>query len=631
MQRWFVPKGYTCLCAQNKRRERLEMEESMFKITHKNKRYYIYCAVVWLILMGTAFYFCTQKQGFHEDEYYTYYSTARTNGFYVEDGQWMDQDTIRSEFVVLPGQGFQYGLVKQVQSWDVHPPLYYWVFHTAASLVPGTFSKWIGLVPNLIFHGINIILLTYLSYLVSRKNEKLALLVTFAYGLTPAAISGVVFIRMYEMLTLWVLVCAILHVRAVQSRVAESGLSKEAGATAESRSRADRLPLGTFLVPAAVVTYLGFLTQYYYVIFLFYLGMAFCVYLLWRDRNLWNILRYGVSQCVALLLAYLTYPSCLGQMFKGQRGAQATENFFDLSNTLERFAFFYDLLNEYVFGKLLTWLLLLMVVLAVTVRALAGRRMSQAGRLQAAQEIQAQAQTAWMQDSTLQAESHSDVPQGKQVPVTGAAFWILTFAAAGYFLTVSKTALLLGSTSNRYQLPVYGIVVLILFVGVYELGRRCAFRGSEPVVAAVLLLLVVDIVSLAGGKVVFLYPEDKEQVAFAAARASEDAPVIYFYDEGADWCIWDVTDELMEYPAVYFAAAGGGALEDESSGSAAGQLEDERIGNASELVVYVADGADAAEEIGRITDQYPQFTEWELMFEEKYCQVYWVKTNADGK
>jgi hypothetical protein len=48
-------------------------------------------------------------------------------------------------------------------------------------------------------------------------------------------------------------------------------------------------------------------------------------------------------------------------------------------------------------------------------------------------------------------------------------------------------------------------------------------------------------------------------------------------------------------------------------------------------VVYVADGADAAEEIGRITEQYPQFTEWELMFEEKYCQVYWVKTNADRK
>ena len=40
-----------------------------------------------------------------------------------------------------------------------------------------------------------------------------------------------------------------------------------------------------------------------------------------------------MSQAVAFVLAYLTYPACLGQMFRGQRGAQATENFFDLSNT----------------------------------------------------------------------------------------------------------------------------------------------------------------------------------------------------------------------------------------------------------------------------------------------------------
>ena len=55
-------------------------------------------AVIWAVLMAAAFYFCTQKQGFHEDEFYTYYSTARTNGFYVEDGKWMDRETYRKEF-----------------------------------------------------------------------------------------------------------------------------------------------------------------------------------------------------------------------------------------------------------------------------------------------------------------------------------------------------------------------------------------------------------------------------------------------------------------------------------------------------------------------------------------------------
>ncbi len=321
----------------------------------RRKTKYLICFMaVWTVLMAAAFYFCTLKQGFHEDEYYTYYSTARTNGFYVEDGKWMDSETYRKEFVVLPGERFQYGLVKQVQSWDVHPPMYYWVFHTAASLVPGVFSKWIGLSINLLFHGINLILLTYLSYLVCERSGKTALFVTLFYGLTPAAMSGVVFIRMYEMLTVFVLLCAVLHVRAVQRLQSEEG-------------RGEKLPVVRLLLPMAAVTYVGFLTQYYYFLFLFFMAIAFCSYLLWRDRNLYNCLRYGAGQGIAFILAYLTYPTCLGQMFRGQRGAQATENFFDLSNTVTRFRFFFDLLDEYVFGNLLSVFLLLIVVLALAV------------------------------------------------------------------------------------------------------------------------------------------------------------------------------------------------------------------------------------------------------------------------
>ena len=81
-----------------------------------SKNYILWFLIIWVAQMAAAFYFCTQKQGFHEDEYYTYYATARTAGFYVEDGQWMDRETYRNEFVVLPGERFQYGLVKQVQS-----------------------------------------------------------------------------------------------------------------------------------------------------------------------------------------------------------------------------------------------------------------------------------------------------------------------------------------------------------------------------------------------------------------------------------------------------------------------------------------------------------------------------------
>ncbi len=540
------------------------MKQQRNKTITTDKRYLIYFLIIWAAQMAAAFYFCVQKQGFHEDEYYTYYSTARTNGFYVEDGQWMDRDAYRDEFVVLPGQRFQYGLVKQVQSWDVHPPMYYWVFHTVASLVPGVFSKWIGLSVNLFFFGINIVLLTYLSYLVGGRNKGLSVLVALFAGFCPAAMSGVAFIRMYEMLATMVLLCGILHVRAAE----ESGR---------------KLPVLKILLPMSAVTYIGFLTQYYYFIFLFYLAAAFGVWILWRDRNIWNCLRYGACQGIAFILAYLTYPSCLGQMFRGQRGAQATENFFDLSNTAQRLGFFWGLLDEYVFGNMLPVFLLVILVLGVTVYRRRGVRKS-----------------------------------------FGPAFWMLAFATVGYFVTVSKTALLLGDTSNRYQLPVYGMIVLLVFQAIGVLWRRVVSlaqggrfagltnAGTALTCASVTVCLLIDMTGLVSGRTVFLYPEDREQTAYAREMAELGVSVVYLYETGAEWCIWDVSNELFAYPEVYFAAVEGER-----------PIVDDTIGNADALVVYMAKGADAGGQAQRILQSNPNLTQNRLVFGEKYCDVYY--------
>ena len=541
-----------------------------------DKKFLIGFWVMWAVLMAAAFYFCTLKQGFHEDEYYTYYSTARTNGFYVEDGKWMDQETYRNEFVVLPGERFQYGLVKQVQSWDVHPPMYYWVFHTVASLVPGVFSKWIGLSVNLFFHGINLILLTHLSYFVSGRDVKIAYLATVVFGLSPASMSGVVFIRMYEMLTTFVLLCAVLHVRAVQRLQGEAEWEK-------------KLSFAKFLGLCAVVTYVGFLTQYYYFIFLFYMALAFCVYLLWRDRNLYKCLWYGLSQTVAFVLAYLTYPSCLGQMFRGQRGAQATENFFNWSNTFERIWFFLDLMNGYVFGYLFFVILIVVILLAV--------RVHRRGRMNGKEGVK--------QDGLR----------------LGIPFWMLLFAVAGYFLTVSKTALLLGETSNRYQLPVYGIVVFLLFFACRTLWRQVlALDNVRPVIKtdkkymeklALLFCAAMIVMAYLRVDVVFLYPRAREEVALAREQAAKDVPVVYVYKPGEEWCVWAVADVLMEYDRVYFVSA-----ESEDV------ITEPAIANADELGVYLPlydDVKDGEAQRMRIAASCG-LAEAKLQYLYKYCE-----------
>lgn len=573
----------------------------------RKKTKYVACFIIlWLLQMAAAFWFCMQKQGFHEDEFYTYYSTARTNGFYVEDGKWMERDEYRNEFVVLPGERFQYGLVKQVQSWDVHPPMYYWVFHTAASFVPGVFSKWTGLSVNLFFHGINLVLLTYLTYLAAGRDERLPFFVTFVYGFSPASMSGVVFIRMYEMLTTFVLLSAILHVRVV---VREEEGGRQEGERCKEARRTTRIPVKTLLAMAAV-TYVGFLTQYYYFIFLFFLAIAFCIWLLWRDRNIWNCLRYGIFQGVAFVLAYLTYPSFPGQMFKGQRGAQATDNFFNLSNTFERLRFFWDLMNRYVFGGLLGMMLLFLVAGAVAVRLQNGRgERKRAGY-------------RW-REGAEETASH------------GAAFYMLLFAAAGYFLAVSKTALLLGGTSNRYQLPIYGIAALLLLWGAVKVFRQADMRHVKeerrdteavpPVctgwrerrmtgVAAAFCIAVVAL-GFVRADVEFLYPEAAEAVALAREQAAAHIPAVYIYKPGEEWCIWAVADELMQYDRVYFASA---ASED--------AITEPAIAEADAVVVYTPlydDVKDEEAQCMRIPSGNGNLSEDHLQYSHKFCNEWY--------
>lgn len=530
----------------------------------ENRIYFFLFLLVWCMQMLTAVYFCCQKQGFHEDEYYTYYSTARTYGLMIEDGAWMERDTYFNEFVVLEGQGYQYGLVKLVQSWDVHPPVYYWLFHTVCSFFPGQFSKWFGLGINLAAFGLSMFLLRCLSLKVTEYNEKLSLLVCFFYGFTPAAMSSIVFIRMYALLTVFVYLCAILHMSVVEK-------DREALELLSEEQRAVKLSFGKFLLPLMVVTYLGFLTQYYYFIFLFFMAFAFCVYLLWRDRNLWNCIRYGISQAAAFVLAYLTYPSCLGQMFRGQRGAQATSNFFDFSNTLTRISFFRELLDEYVFGKTLLPLAILLVVGGV----FAARKRKKVFDVR---------------------ENHI-------------AYGLLLFTVIGYFLTVSKTALLLGNTSVRYQTPIYGMAVLLLFGAVWGTWRFD--RKKVFLTAAAVLCMLVNLSGLLLGRVVFLYPEAAERLAFAREKAAADVPVVCLYDAGQSWCVWDCADEFFEYDRIYFA-----------SQNDVEPISDAVIADSGELIVYLSNTAEKHEQLERILNSNPNLAAYELRYQEKYCDVY---------
>ena len=409
------------------------------------------------------------------------------------------------------------------------------------------------------------------------------------------------------------------------------------------------------------VVYLGFLTHYYFAVYLFFLAAAMELYLLLEraEQKSWgqkwkDCLIYATAVIGAMLLAVVSYPACLSHIFRGYRGTEAMGAFFDLGNTLGRCRFFAGLLNEYAFGSMLYGFVLLLVLMALTVWGI--------GRMKAGRKAVA----ATVQKSGQQAAEHATAQKsGQQTAEYAAAqensnrqadasresfwearrvFWIPAAAVLGYFLVVTKTALLTAEEANRYQIPVYGLILLLMMVIFVLLGQKLfvlTMRKGTAVKSAAgkisdtrdtsapekrsvhdkaagyvlltvfLVLATGQIRGLADGKVLFLYEEDTESIAFA--QEHKEKPVVYFYNPNLTWMIWDDSLELMQYDEIYFAS-----LADVST------VEDDTIRQADQVLVYVSRMEQTEEALQAVADGMGGDVKMEKIRELLYCDLYLI-------
>lgn len=537
------------------------------------KNFLIGMAVLLVLQLCLLFYYGGRKSGFHEDELYTYYSSNKTAGLFVEDRQWISGEELRNELVVLPGEQFRYGVVKQMQSWDVHPPLYYYIFHTACSLFPGVFSKWLGIGVNIIAYVVCFGLLWYASYTamtVGGKEEHrqqnamdLSFVTCLAWGFCPAVISGVIFIRMYQWLTLFILLCLCLHLRAMKKQ---------------------DFRVKSFLLPVAVTVFLGFSTQYYYIIFHFFLGAGFCVLLLWR-RKIKELFSYALSCAIGLGAAILYYPAGMAHIFRGYRGTEAVSEFGNVSNTWDRIGFFVGLFDDYVLNGMLAVFLLVICLLWVTVWYQKKRKTVTEAR-------------------GAVAETGFDAAQ---------TMGLMLFTCAGYFFTISKTALLLGETSNRYQLPIYGILLFLLlyFVTAPVFSVLKETKKGQQILCLVLVVVFLcsNGLALKNHKVFFLYEEDA--TIMELVKENKDVPVVVCYHDSSPDNVWRLSGELIEYSQIYLASLGNEA-----------PIEDKVITESNRLLVFAADYDNQREQLTQLFSDNSYLTDGRVIAEKGLWTLY---------
>lgn len=459
------------------------------------------------IIVGYA----SMKKGYFVDELWSY---GLANSYYhphvYTDGKlddWVTGEYFKDYLEVLDGQQFRYDSVIYNQKNDVHPPLFYIVLHTICSFFPNSFSKWYGILPNILYFCICMFLLYKLGDLLF-DNSYRALIPVMAYGLCPGSVSNVIYIRMYMLLTVWVLYSFYIH-----SRWIKTGCMNIKG-----------------LIELMAVSYLGFMSHYYYFVFGFFLSAFYVIYLI-QQKNIKKMIQYCLAMIGSLLLVLISYPTAFRQLFWGGRGQEAVGNFFEMDTFLSSFRNFYAIMIQGLFANYNALLEIGFIGII-----LIGK------------------------DMILKKETKSK------------KFYIILMAIVviwAYFIMVVKIA---PYEVDRYLFCIYPLISLIISYALFRILMQFNVSLKWSHIGVIVVFLLITVKGMYGNKIGYIYPEMGQNIELAESHAGDD-------------CIYITRD--------YYKLVGS-ALELENMGRVRGLVPDElwRLPeiidmSAEEMIVYV--------------------------------------------
>lgn len=285
------------------------------------------------------FYFINQKQGFHEDEIFSYgssnyrydnvyrpygYAEASQDVFYNQvwnsknkitniKNYFFHYDTLKTDetlskeipifrqkedaltyLTIGKGDVLNYFSVYYNQARDVHPPLFYFLVHFVSTIFYGQFSKYIIFTINLVFFVGTLWIIKKIMEKLDIK--KMAISTMILYGASMGCISTVMFQRMYMMLTFFSVLYLYLTIKFVQE---DFKIEKK--------------------YPWIFTILFGFLTQYYFCIYIVFVFLLVSAYLLTK-KEYQKLGRYFLVHVIAAVIGILFYPASIYHIFFSYRG-----------------------------------------------------------------------------------------------------------------------------------------------------------------------------------------------------------------------------------------------------------------------------------------------------------------------
>lgn len=277
------------------------------------------------------------KSYIHMDEAYSL-GLASYNKIDIQENEdfyntWHNKEYYEDYLVLNENEKNSFSQVYENQKNDVHPPLYYLLLRIAMGFHIDSYSKWSGIILNIIIY----IFITIFMYLIIKKllegndkyKEKSAILALIS-SLTLSSINNAIYIRMYALATLNIVITTYLHLKLLDTKENSYKL----------------------LVAIGIFALVGSLTHYYY---LFYLAMLFIMFVIKyiKEKNYKELGRYIITMFLAGVISLIIFPYSIQHMFFGYRGQGVISNLTNISKFINSICQYILRIDIYVFNNVL--------------------------------------------------------------------------------------------------------------------------------------------------------------------------------------------------------------------------------------------------------------------------------------
>ena len=272
------------------------MKKKVKNLLKDNKTIIIFIVIL-ILQIGVKIIIDYNKNGYFCDEFYSY-GLMNFNHAYLFDepdfeNTWHNEEYYDRYITIQKGHFFDFSQIYSNQVEDYHPTLFYFLLRIFCVFSIGKFTKWTGLIFNLVIFVFCDILIFKIGKKLL-KNDYLALLLMTIYGFSLFSAENTLFIRMYQLLEMDLL---LLTYWGIDNYKKEKINFKE-------------------YVKLSFIIALGCLTHYYFLIFLIGFLLVYIVKLI-KEHKFKDILCLLLTLIVSQIITFALYPNYFNQITRG--------------------------------------------------------------------------------------------------------------------------------------------------------------------------------------------------------------------------------------------------------------------------------------------------------------------------